>query len=52
MKPVDSFATHPVFRFDDFASAHREGDARKPTASKAVRRPPAPRQLMGTTYLE
>jgi predicted transcriptional regulator of viral defense system len=36
MKPVDYFATHPVFRFEDFASAHREGDARKPTASKAV----------------
>ena len=36
MKPVDYFATHPMFRFEDFASAHREGDARKPTASKAV----------------
>ncbi len=36
VKPVDYFATHPMFRFEDFASAHREGDARKPTASKAV----------------
>ncbi len=36
MKPIDYLATHPVFRFEDFASAHRKGDARKPTASKAV----------------
>jgi predicted transcriptional regulator of viral defense system len=36
MKPVDYFATHPVFRFEDFASAHREGEARNPTASKAA----------------
>jgi predicted transcriptional regulator of viral defense system len=38
MKPVDYFATHPMFRFEDFASAHQEGKARKPTASKAVLR--------------
>jgi predicted transcriptional regulator of viral defense system len=36
MKPADYFATHPVFRFEDFVSAHREGGARKTTASKAV----------------
>lgn len=36
MKPTDYFATHPVFRFEEFASAHREGDARKPEASQAV----------------
>jgi len=36
MKPVDYFATHPVFRFEDFVSAHRGGRALKPTASKAV----------------
>lgn len=33
MKPLDYFATHPTFRFEDFASAHREGKARSPTAS-------------------
>jgi hypothetical protein len=33
MKPVDYFATHSVFRFEDFAAAHREGDACSPTAS-------------------
>jgi len=33
MKPVAYFATHPVFRFEDFASTHREGNARKSTAS-------------------
>ena len=38
MKPVDYFATHPLFRFEDFASAHREGEARKPAASQAVLR--------------
>jgi len=38
MKPVDYFATHPLFRFEDFASAHREGEARKPVASQAVLR--------------
>ena len=38
MKPVDYFSTHPLFRFEDFATAHREGDARKPAASQAVLR--------------
>ena len=38
MKPVDYFATHSLFRFEEFAAAHREGDARKPTASQAVLR--------------
>jgi len=36
MKPVDYFATNPMFRFEDFVSAHRKGEARKPEASKAV----------------
>ena len=36
MKPVEYFATHPVFRFGDFASAHQESSARKATASKAA----------------
>jgi predicted transcriptional regulator of viral defense system len=38
MKPVDYFSTHPLFRFEDFVAAHREGDARKPAASQAVLR--------------
>jgi len=33
MKPVDYFATNPMFRFEDFVSAHRKGEARKPEAS-------------------
>ncbi len=33
MKPVDYFATHPVFRFEDFEAAHREGNALGATAS-------------------
>src|SRR2546422_359331 len=48
MKPVDYFATHPMFRFEDFASAHREGGARKATASTEfvpVPVPPALRRL-------
>jgi len=36
MKPIDYFAAHPVFRFADFASAHREGATRKPATSLAV----------------
>ena|SRR5215510_1480945 len=36
MKPVDYFATHPVFRFDDFVAAHQTLEPRKSTASKAV----------------
>jgi predicted transcriptional regulator of viral defense system len=38
MRPLDYFATHPVFRFGDFASAHRAGEARKPAASRATLR--------------
>jgi predicted transcriptional regulator of viral defense system len=38
VKPLDYFATHPVFRFEEFASAHQEGGARKPSASKAILR--------------
>jgi predicted transcriptional regulator of viral defense system len=38
MKPVDYFATQPVFRFEDFASAHQEGKALRSTASKAALR--------------
>ncbi len=38
MKPIEYFATRPVFRFEDFVSAHHEGKAPKPTASKAVLR--------------
>ena len=33
MKPLDYFAAHPVFRFGDFASAHRIGKARNPASS-------------------
>ena len=36
MKPVDYFATHPVFRFEDFASAHQEGGACKAATSVAA----------------
>jgi predicted transcriptional regulator of viral defense system len=36
MKPVDYFATHPIFRFEDFAAAHREGSDAKPATSLAV----------------
>lgn len=36
MKPVDYFSAHPIFRFDDFASAHREGESRKPATSLAA----------------
>jgi len=38
MRPLDYFATHPVFRSEDFASAHREGRARKPESSLAALR--------------
>jgi predicted transcriptional regulator of viral defense system len=38
LKPADYLATHPIFRFDDFAAAHRPGDAHKPAASQAVLR--------------
>ena len=36
MKPVDYFASHPVFRFEEFASAHREGSDCKPATSVAA----------------
>jgi len=36
MKPVDYFATHPLFRFEEFVSAHQDGGACKPTASLAA----------------
>lgn len=36
MKPVNYFAVNPVFRFEDFASAHREGADRKPASSMAA----------------
>lgn len=36
MKPVDYFASHPVFRFEDFVSSHAEGRARSVQASQAV----------------
>ncbi len=36
MKPVEYFATHSVFRFEDFAFAHRERPARAPSTSLAV----------------
>jgi predicted transcriptional regulator of viral defense system len=35
MKPADYLARHAVFRFEDFAAAHREG-GRKRTSSQAV----------------
>jgi len=35
-KPVDYFARHPVFRFEDFVAAHREGGARSVQSSQAV----------------
>ena len=36
VRPVDFFATHPVFNLDEFAAAHREGRDLKPEASQAV----------------
>ena len=36
VKPVDYFASHPVFRFEDFVSSHAEGGARSVQASQAV----------------
>lgn len=36
MKPTDFFATHPIFRFDDFVAAHGDGKAHKPEASQSV----------------
>jgi len=36
VKPIDYFATHPVFRQDDFAAAHRAGAGIKPSSSLAT----------------
>lgn len=36
MKPVEYFASHPVFRFEDFASQHQAGKRVKPSASLAI----------------
>lgn len=36
INPVDYFATHPVFRFEDFAFEHRGGCVRKHEASQAA----------------
>lgn len=36
MKPLDYFATHPLFRVEDFVSAHQQGRPHKPTTSTAV----------------
>lgn len=35
MRPLDYFATHPVFRLDDFTVAHQEGAALMPESSLA-----------------
>ncbi len=36
MKPTDYFATHPIFRLEDFVAAHGEGKVHKPGASQSV----------------
>jgi predicted transcriptional regulator of viral defense system len=36
MKPLDYFATHPIFRLEDFAAAHQAGTSLKPSASLAI----------------
>ena len=36
MKPLDYFATHPVFRLEDFAAAHQAGGRLKPSSSLAI----------------
>jgi predicted transcriptional regulator of viral defense system len=36
MKPLDYFATHPVFRLQDFAAAHQSGGSLKPSSSLAI----------------
>ncbi len=36
IKPVEFFATHPVFSLDEFAAAHRKGRDLKPEATLAV----------------
>jgi predicted transcriptional regulator of viral defense system len=36
MKPAEYFSAHSVFRFEDFASAHRDGTARAPATTLAA----------------
>lgn len=36
VKPLDYFATHPVFRLEDFAVAHQAGHRRRPSASLSI----------------
>jgi len=36
MKPLDYFASHPVFRFEEFAAAHQAGQTLKPESSLAA----------------
>jgi predicted transcriptional regulator of viral defense system len=36
MKPLDYFASHPVFRLEDFAAAHQAGGRLKPGSSLAA----------------
>jgi predicted transcriptional regulator of viral defense system len=36
MKPLDYFATHPVFRLEDFVAAHQAGERLKPSSSLAI----------------
>ncbi len=36
MKPIDYFASHPVFRLEDFAAAHQAGDRLQPSSSLAI----------------
>jgi predicted transcriptional regulator of viral defense system len=38
MRPLDYFATHPVFRFEEFASSRRADGARLPATTRAVLR--------------
>lgn len=36
MRPLDYFATHPVFRLEDFGAAHQAGEKLKPSSSLAI----------------
>ena len=36
MKPIDYFATHPVFRLEEFVAEHQAGDRLKPSSSLAT----------------
>lgn len=36
MKPLDYFATHPVFRLEDFTAAHQAGAKLQPSSSLAI----------------